>query len=571
MTSPRSTPLRTLVEGLDGIADRPIPYGRLPRSFSDYADEFVRWTDLADQTRNTLTKRPRIGDAAVDALVAAAREAMQAQALAAHGGRLSAEHAVTALLDRLDDGDAVLLDGRRWTDPPVNLATLATQLDTSTTSLSRRLPRADQRLAELLDDPLHNTVRDYATRLADELGSLAPDELTVAALRGLRVDPASQTARLLLHVAGPYQPAAPGWTENAGAGGHHRTQTVVDNLFAHTPAPSQQALRNELVRAGLSDEASWAFLRSQTTWRRFGDVYVQWNPGSTADMAEAVLHATAEPLTASDIHAAIGTDTVSIYTVTDALREHRCFVRASRRTWALAAWNLDHYTNIADAIGTTIDRLGGSATADDIAAGVLARFPDVAESSVRSFLHTLAFVHVGSSYRRRQREDTFNGLPALRRTRGAFRNGDNEVRYALVIDDNLLRGSATRLPPAVANAAGVQPGQRKTFTNPAGDITVHWQLSSIHGTLLSSLRAHALASKAQHGDTLVLAFDPDHVAITCIPVHTVGLARLKALLGRRIRNPAAALAASLQCTRNEVAVTLRRRGDHDLADSLDLP
>jgi hypothetical protein len=36
-----------------------------------------------------------------------------------------------------------------------------------------------------------------------------------------------------------------------------------------------------------------------------------------------------------------------------------------------------------------------------------------------------------------------------------------------------------------------------------------------------------------------------------------------------VRNPVAALAASLDCHREEVATVLRARGDHDLASSLD--
>ena len=566
------TRIGDLVPDFDTIAAAAIPYARLPRRLGDYAPQFRNWADIADQTPRTLLRRPKFGDAAVAALLHAARDTVHAHAQAAAlSGPVSAEQAMTALLDRLTDFDRAVLDARRWRQPPVTTTDLAHELGTSGTSIARSQPRADQRLAELLDDPLHAAVRDHAARLAGQLGPLLPDDLTTAALRGLRLDPAGQPARLLLYIAGPYQPHHCGWTENLGTGGHEPIQTAIDDLFARNPAPSLDMVRDALRRAGMTEEASWAFLRSQPSWRRFGDVYVHWNPDSTADMAEAVLHAIAEPLTANAIHAAIGADTVSIHTVYDALREHRRFVRASRQTWALAAWRPDQYTNIADAIATTIDRLGGKASADDIVADVLARFPDVAEGSIRSFLHTLAFINDGGTYRRRRSRDPFTGLRPLRRIRGAFCNGDDEIRYALTADANVLRGSATPLPAAVAHAAGVQPGQRKTFTNPLGDINVLWQLSSVRGAILSSIRTHALAADAQAGDTLVLAFTNNQVSITRIPAHTVGLPRLKALLGRRVRNPAAALAASLECKPNEVGAVLRRRGDDDLAESLGLP
>lgn len=570
-SEPIDTPLADLVEDFHTIAAAAVPYARLPQRFSDYADEFVQWADLADQTRHTLQQRPRLGDSAINALIDAAHEAVQAHQRAAGSGTLSAEAAVTALLDRFNDFDRALLDGRRWRQPAVSTTTLAADLATSTASLRRRLPRLDQRLAELLNDPLHADVRNHAARLGDHLGILAAEDLVVAALRGLRLDPDGQTARVLLYIAGPYQRRHDGWTENLAAGGHQHIQDALNDLFARTPAPNLATVHDELRRAGMTDEASWAFPRSQPTWRRFGDVYVRWNTDNTADMAEAVLHAAAQPLTVNDIRGGLGADAVSPYTLADTLRNDRRFARASRRTWALTAWNLDIYTNIADAIATTIDRLGGKAVADDIVADVLARFPDVTESSVRSFLHTLAFVNKGGAYRRRRRSDPFNHLPPLRRIRGAYRTGDDEVRYVLPVDHNALRGSATRLPPAVANAAGVEPGQRKTFANPHGDITVHWQLASTHGTLLSSLRAHTLATQAELGDTLVLAFTHDHVTVTCIPAAVEGLPRLKALLGRRVRNPAAALATSLECAPDQAGATLRRRGEHHLADTLNLP
>lgn len=558
--------LRDLIPGLDDIGDWLIPYARLPRRLSDYAGEFVQWADIADQTPHALLQRPRVGVAAVDALVQAAHDTVHAHAQAGTASQDSAEQAVAALLGRLSNFDRALLEGRRWSYPPVLTAALAEELGVAGATLSRNLPRAERRLAELLNDPLHSAVCGYATRLAEQLGPLLPDDLVKATLRGMRIDPSGQTAQFLLYVAGPYQPDGHGWTENVGVGGHQWVQALVDGVFARSPAPTMDALRDELARAGMTDEAAWAYLRSQQALRRFGEVCVRWNPDSTADMAEAVLHATAEPMTATAIHAAIGIDTASFHTVEGVLRNHRHFLRASRRTWALDAWGREEYTSIADAIGTTIDRLGGQAAGPDIVSDVLARFPDVAEGSVWSYLRTLAFINTKGSYRRRSEDDPFREVTPLDRIRGAFRNGDDEVRYALAVDAEVLRGSAKRLPPAVAHAAGVQPGQRKTFTNPDGDITVLWKLSSVRGTILSSLRAHALAARANEGDTLVLAFDFEQISITHIPADVVGLPRLKALLGRRLRNPVTALATSLECRPNQVAAILRARGDDELAD-----
>jgi len=53
------------------------------------------------------------------------------------------------------------------------------------------------------------------------------------------------------------------------------------------------------------------------------------------------------------------------------------------------------------------------------------------------------------------------------------------------------------------------------------------------------------------------------------PADVSGVARLRRLLGRPVRNPAAAVAASLGCRRAEVAAVLRERGDGNLADLLE--
>ena len=97
---------------------------------------------------------------------------------------------------------------------------------------------------------------------------------------------------------------------------------------------------------------------------------------------------------------------------------------------------------------------------------------------------------------------------------------------------------------------------------------VAWRLSSTNGPSIGSLRAAALATAAELTDTLVLAFglDDGSLHVARISAEVAGLERLGLLLGRTVRNPAAALATSLNCRRADVAAVLRGRGDDDLAD-----
>ncbi len=87
---------------------------------------------------------------------------------------------------------------------------------------------------------------------------------------------------------------------------------------------------------------------------------------------------------------------------------------------------------------------------------------------------------------------------------------------------------------------------------------------------MGSLRAHAVAVEATTGDMLVLAFRVDSASleVTRLGSEDAGKARLHTLLGRPVRNPAAALAAALNCRPEDVGAVLRARGDHELASML---
>jgi hypothetical protein len=135
----------------------------------------------------------------------------------------------------------------------------------------------------------------------------------------------------------------------------------------------------------------------------------------------------------------------------------------------------------------------------------------------------------------------------------------------------MLRGSGQHIRPAVATALGVNPGQRRAFASPHGQVTVTWRLTATNGPSIGSLRAPAIATSATLADTLVLVFRLIDTSLdfTRIGAGTTGIHRLRQLLGRTVRTPAAALAASLNCPRADVAAVLRNRGDTDLAELID--
>ena len=239
------------------------------------------------------------------------------------------------------------------------------------------------------------------------------------------------------------------------------------------------------------------------------------------------------------------------------------FVRASRTTWGLRSWTgITEYAGIANAIGDYIAACGGKANVDEVFEYLLGTYPDVAPSSVGTYLSTLEFIITGDLVRRRTTDDEWPEVPPVTTVRGAFRHSDNAIRLFVPVTADTLRGSAQAIARAVATAVGVDPGQRKTFHNPHGPVAVFWPLTSTSGARIGSLRAQTSAAEATAGDTLVLAFKPldASVEVSLLGPDATALQWVKQLFGRKVTNPVTALAPSLQCQPDQVTSVLRARG-----------
>jgi hypothetical protein len=566
------TKLRDLVEGFDSIGSFAVPYARLPRRLGAYAEEFPRWADFASQTPQALLLRPKLGGSAVRALIETAAEAVRVHRETMAAGKAGADAAVTRLVGQLDDFDREILAAQDWTLDPVPQRVIAERFGVHPVSVSRNLPRARARFAEMLADPAHQEVVEHASELRRRLGPYLPTEAAALDLRRLGADPASRAGQVLLHVAGPYA-RRDDWLESTATapGGRARALAAVDAVFDGQGAPKTDTLLDALTSLGMSTGVALTFLEHQVALRRFGDNWVRWTGDTTANMTEAALHVLGVPATAETIFATIGGSGISVERVNAVLSKDSRFARASRSTWGLSAWGLPEYVGIARAIGERIDARGGRATSIEVMSDLRAQFPDIAESSIRSYMSTLEFITIRSMIRRRTKADGWPPVPPLNTIRGVFRNGPNEVRVAIPVTSELLRGSGQTVHPAVATAVGVAPGEQRTFVSPHGAVTLYWKLASTTGANLGSLRAQAAAVEAATGDTLVLALRVDDASldVTRLGAEEHAPARLRKLLGRAVRSPVAALAAALDCRREDVGAVLAARGDHDLASLLD--
>ncbi|MCH9731726.1 MAG: winged helix-turn-helix domain-containing protein [Actinomycetia bacterium] len=566
------SPLGDLVAGLDAIASLAIPYARLPPRLGACAEVFPRWADVADQTPNSLLQRPKFGDAAVRALIEAAQEAVHAHQQAAAGG-VVAEVAVARLTDRLNNPDRELLSALVWVPDPPSWLQVAQRLRVPLARVPRHLRRARARFAELLADPTHREVHHHADRLRQRLGPYLPANVVEAELGRLGVQPATDTAALLLHLAGPYVENG-GWVENTAIGGRAQAAAAVDAVFDRQPAPSPEVLRHALAGQGMPDAVAHAYLETHERLRAFGSVCVRWTGDTTGNMAEAALHVLGTPSMAKTILATIGDETdKTVAKLSSTLTHDHRFLRASRTTWGLRVWpGITEYRGIANAIGEYIDARGGTADTDEVTDYLLDTYPDIARSSIGTYLSTLEFVIIDGVVRRRTNDDEWPEIaPLLDTVRGAFRISDNAITLLIPVTADVLRGAGQAIPRALATALGVDPGQRREFTSPHGAVAVHWPLASTSGGSISTLRAHAAALEAKTKDALVLTFNLDEelVEVSRAGADDSAIRWVQQLFGHAVTDPVAKLAPALQCQPNEVITALRARGDDRLADMLE--
>ncbi len=557
------TPVREIIDGLEEIAHQAIPYNWLPgRARTFYGTHFVTWADLADESITTLIDRPKGGAGTVKAILIAAREAVTLTRSTPADTDEDLPTTIGRLLDRLSAYDYTVLARRGWALHPQTIPVTARQLGVAPVNVQRNQPRAQRRFTDLLTDPTHAAILNAADELRRRLGPLTCEQAARPALTDVGLDLDDDAGQLLLHLAGPYAPTGP-WLQDTTADGLAAATAAVDTALDEHGAPTEQTLTGKLLDLGIPTQTAEAFIASRPGLRRFGDKWVRWG-ASFVDKTEAALHLSGAPATAAIIAATIGEECHE-KAVRDVLYEDRRFTRATKRTWALRRWAIPEYTGLFSEIATRIDAHRHPISTKTIIDDLTAAFPDVAESSIRSYLSAPGFVVESGTVRRRKKSDGWPAVAPLNTVRGTYRNGRNEIRTAITVTAELLRGSGQSLHPALATTLGIHPGAERTFTGDT-DITLYWRLSATNGASIGSIRNLATTLDALLGDTIVLIFNTADATVdaTLIRADATTPRRLRTLLGKTVRNPITALARALNCDHDEVRGLLKRRGDHDL-------
>lgn len=557
---------RAVVPDVDDVGPQLIPYARIGgRAPNTYGTHYRVWWDIAGHTMADLLAHRGASVRTLQKLIEAARDAVAANRMAQMRGDLPLAAAVLELLARLDVHDRAVLAGRVWAAKTAPRSQIEREMGLYTGWIERHQPRAKRRFFELLGEPIHDPVLKAVGALRHQFGPYVPSAVVHARLRGMGIDPASEVARVLLFAAGPYVSRGD-WMENRPLGGRRAVHAAVNALFAKNPAPMLRHVAEAVAVHEMPVDLVPALLDSLPV-RQFGPAYVRWD-SVPVNQIEAFMHASGQPLTPEEVAAGIGNDAITADKVRKTFinNRHTQFARASRLTWALAAWGEPTYRGIAEGVRERIAAAGGSAKAEDVAADLLRAFPDVSPASVKTYMQSWAFVMKDGMIRCRIDGDPLPKVRHWRNTKGVFSTGEGRFNVLRPVNADLLRGSSMTIGQLAA-ALGLKPGGRETFAGPRGEqVLVSWLLDVVGGPRIGSVRKLVHAAAAVEGDNIILTFTVHDRTVTAarLPARTPAMEILERVTGRR--HPTREdVAACLECSVTEVANVLSKRGDDALA------
>ena len=243
-----------------------------------------------------------------------------------------------------------------------------------------------------------------------------------------------------------------------------RFATAVEQLtddFGIAPLPE---LVSEL---GLPEATVREWIAQRTMYKIFeGHLFTKVT--SVSDRAVALLAHRGKPMHIDDI-AAVITDRNS-RGIDGRLALDPRTKRCAPGTWALAQWELEEWTTIADYISRRIDDAvtqgQDGVLLDDVIAGATAF--GVSENSVRTFAAGGEFV-VEDGYVRKRSAEEMEPIDATpEESRGLYLR-DGQWCLLLTINRDHMRGSGSAIPAGIAGMYGLGYGEEKLLPSRLGD------------------------------------------------------------------------------------------------------
>ncbi|MFW0788125.1 sigma factor-like helix-turn-helix DNA-binding protein [Gordonia sp. CPCC 205333] len=475
---------------------------------------------LTEHSADSLLTLPRIGPAVINqvltTLIRLSAETISAPAV-------NSSESMTEFVNDLTGRDRLVLVERILSDRPRTQTELAAQIGSS----RERVTQLDRSIRRKLEDLV---AQDYSLDLlrSDILSRAQPlvavDEFLASHPTAARPVPALDVATWRIVCAGISGiTASEGWILR-GTLREVTAQTHAIVTAAATPEGTSP-LSQVAIELGLplSDAAKWL--------RRTGFAILSGHAisasASTGDLVAAVLGIADAALTFADITAALGEFPRADSSLRNALVADDRIIKTDRNHYGLARWGVERYVPVHRQIGALLDAAGGTASIDEIASAIRAKYA-VSEASIRAYASSGEFETRGHSVTRRARPYRPRKSPTS--TRALYRD-NHVVHWQTSITAAHVKGAAFNIPSALAGIIGVGPGSPVTLDSPLGPQQFTW--ASVQARS-GSIKRFVTEIPLVQGDPVFIDFGPGTFDIRLAsPMSDRSVAsQILALLGR---------------------------------------
>ncbi|GAB19644.1 hypothetical protein GOEFS_092_00690 [Gordonia effusa NBRC 100432] len=251
---------------------------------------------------------------------------------------------------------------------------------------------------------------------------------------------------------------------------------------------------------------------------------------STGDLVAAALGIAGTALTFGEIVAALRDFPRADSSIRNALVSDDRIIKTDRNHYGLARWGGERYLPVHRQIGALLDAAGGTATIDEIADVIQAKYA-VSEASIRAYASSGEFETRGHTVARRARPYRPRKSPSS--TRALYREGDT-VHWQTMITAAHIKGAAFNIPSALAGIIGVGPGSPVTLESPFGP--QHFTWASVQARC-GSIKRFVTRMPLAQGSSVFIDFGPGTFDIRSAP-QLAGRSATSQILGHLGRTPA---------------------------------
>lgn len=375
---------------------------------------------------------------------------------------------------RFDNRERMILARRVF---PVATKLTLDELGRALDVTRERVRQLEVRIRAQIDDRLAAgdscaAIEHAAAKLRRSLGTIATDATmreALAAHVGDEMADADLRRAVLRALAGPYRFEDGFWQRD------DPLASLKTGLLERADEPLTSDDIDALLASADVADTSRGAVSAVLPLRAFDERYLVW-VGGLQDKACRILQLHGEPMSREELYEAMGPDDVNFRSMVNAIQSDDRFRRLGLNRYGLAAWGGEEYTTIADEIEQAIDRRGGRADLNEIVEELVELF-GVSAQSVRSYAASRRFHRDGDGALVIAPAGALAAavahMPAELDRDLVACAGSWAVR--VVVDRDVLRGSGRPTRSAIAQAAGVRPGDSRTIELANGSAAISWR------------------------------------------------------------------------------------------------